>query len=328
MRTLPLPTSLRAALITAAFACSVLASPGLAQTPSRPVRLVIPFAAGGGTDPIARAVADKLASRLRQPVFVENRGGSGGTLGTDAVAKAAPDGYTLLFASTSITTNVASGKPLPYDLAKDLQPVGQVGASPLLFAVASSHPATSLIDLLRVARSKPRAVNYGSGGVGAISHLGPELLAREARVQFLHVPYRGLSPAITDLLGGSIQMVLCSPATAVPFRSAGRLRVLAVTSAERSPFMSEVPTVSESGVPGFQLEFWWGLMAPAGTPPAVIKRLNAELNWALAQPDVRALLARESAVPRPGTPEEFGRLIASEIARWKKLVKDANIQME
>ncbi|MDM0022234.1 Bug family tripartite tricarboxylate transporter substrate binding protein [Variovorax saccharolyticus] len=301
-----------------------------AQTawPSRPITLIVPFAAGGGTDPIARAIATKLSGRLGQPVIVDNRGGAGGTMGTSAVAKSPPDGYTILIASTSISTNVSSGKKLPYDPAKDLAPIGQVGASPLLIVVSSESKATTLKELLSQARANPGTINYGSGGLGVISHLGVELLARGAGVQLVHVPYKGMAPAFTDMLGGSIQMLMPSPATATPHIAGGKVRALAVTSAQRSQFMPNVPTVAESGVPGFQVEFWWGLLGPSGMPQAVVKRLNEELNWALSQPDIRDLLARDGAVPKPGTPEDFRKLIAFELDRWNKLVKDANIKTD
>jgi tripartite-type tricarboxylate transporter receptor subunit TctC len=321
----------RLILAAAALAAAVAWAPAaFAQQawPSKPIRLIIPFAAGGGTDPIARAIATKLSARLGQPFVVENKGGAGGTLGTDAVAKAPADGYTLLFASTSITTNVASGKKLSYDLVKDLEPIGQVGASPLLIAVPASAKATTLRDLLDAARAKPRTVTYGSGGIGAISHLGIELLANEAKVQFVHVPYRGIAPASTDLIGGGLEMLMVSPSSATQIGTSGRIRIVAVTTRERSPFLPGLPTVVEAGVPGFQLEFWWGLLGPAGMPPAVVKRLNEELNAVLALPEIRELLGRESAIPTPGKPQDFSRLIASEIHRWSKLVRDANIRME
>jgi tripartite-type tricarboxylate transporter receptor subunit TctC len=321
----------RLILATAALAAAVAWAPAaFAQQawPNRPIRMIIPFAAGGGTDPIARAIATKLSARLGQPFVVENKGGAGGTLGTEAVAKAPADGYTLLFASTSITTNVASGKKLSYDLAKDLEPIGQVGTSPLLIAVPGSSKAGTLRDLLDAARAKPKTITYGSGGIGAISHLGIELLANEAKVQFVHVPYKGIAPASTDLIGGNLEMLMVSPSSATQIGASGRIRIVAVTTRERSPFLPGLPTVADAGVPGFQLEFWWGLLGPAGMPPAVVKRLNEELNAVLALPDIRELLGRESAIPTPGKPQDFSRLIASEIGRWSKLVKDANIRLD
>jgi tripartite-type tricarboxylate transporter receptor subunit TctC len=321
----------RLILATAALAAAVAWAPAaFAQQawPNRPIRMIIPFAAGGGTDPIARAIATKLSARLGQPFVVENKGGAGGTLGTEAVAKAPADGYTLLFASTSITTNVASGKKLSYDLAKDLEPIGQVGTSPLLIAVPGSSKAGTLRDLLDAARAKPKTITYGSGGIGAISHLGIELLANEAKVQFVHVPYKGIAPASTDLIGGNLEMLMVSPSSATQIGASGRIRIVAVTTRERSHFLPGLPTVADAGVPGFQLEFWWGLLGPAGMPPAVVKRLNEELNAVLALPDIRELLGRESAIPTPGKPQDFSRLIASEIGRWSKLVKDANIRLD
>lgn len=314
--------------LAAAAALLPIAAHAQGTWPARPIKLIVPFAPGGGTDPIARSIGSKLSARLGQPVIIENRGGAGGTLGTEAVAKSVPDGLTLLFASTSITTNVASGKKLAYDLEKDLQPIGQVGASPLLFVVSSTSKMATMKDLLDAARAKQGTITYGSGGLGAISHLGVELLANDAKVQFVHIPYKGIAPALTDLVGGNIHTLTCSPATCAPLLQSEKIRILGVTSAQRSPFTPKVPTVAEAGVPGFQLEFWWGLLGPTGMPPDVVKRLNAELNWALSQPDVRELLARESAAPKPGTPDEFRKLISFEIGRWNKLVKDANLKIE
>ncbi len=186
----------------------------------------------------------------------------------------------------------------------------------------------SIRDVVEAARAQPGRINFGSGGVGSMSHLGLEALAAKGDVKMLHVPYKGVTLALADVIGGSLQMALTTVATATPLMKAGRLRALAVTSPERTPFLDKVPTVSESGLPGFQVDFWWGLMGPAGMPPAVVKRLNEELNWALQQPDMREMLAREAAIPKPGTPEDFSRLVSFEIGRWTKLIKDADIKAQ
>ena len=269
----------------------------------------------------------KLGARLGQPFVIENKGGGGGTIGTDAVAKAPADGYTLLFTSTSITTNAASGKKLPYDPLKDLAPVGEVAASPFAIVVANDVKANTLKEFIDLARAKPKSINYGSAGVGGMNHLATELFASAAKVQLTHVPYKGISLAFTDLMGGNLQLLLPSLAAATQQIKAGKMRGLAVTGAQRSPLAPDIPTVSEAGLPGFQLEVWFGLMVPAGTPPAVIKRLNEELNAVLAMQDVKDLLAREGASPRPGTPQAFAALIKSEMARWDRLVKEQNIQI-
>ncbi|HSV83998.1 MAG TPA: tripartite tricarboxylate transporter substrate binding protein [Ramlibacter sp.] len=323
----PIARGRRALVAAAALAAvaALLPLPVNAQAgwPNRPIKLVVPNAAGGGNDAVARALANKLSGRLGQPVVIENKGGAGGTLGTDTVAKAPPDGYTLLLASTSIATNAASGKQLPYDLARDLEPIGQIATSPLLIVVSSHVPTQSLQELLQQARAKPGTLSYGSGGVGAINHLAIELLAAEAKVQLMHVPYKGNTPAFTDLLGGNLHLLLTSPASAAQYSSSGRIRSLAVTSAQRSPFYPTVPTAAESGLPGFQVEIWWGLLGPA-----IVKRLNEELNWAMSQPDMRELLARDAATPKTGTPAALGQLISAELSRWTRLVKDANLRLE
>lgn len=322
----------RAALAagTTALAAALLPAHLRAQVawPNRAIRLVVPFAPGGSNDIIARVLANKLGQRLGQSVVIDNKGGAGGTIGTDAVAKSPPDGYTLLFTSASITTNAAGGKKLPYDPVIDLQPIGLVGAGALLVVVSSDLNATTLREFIEIARKKPKTVTYGSAGLGGMNHLGTELLASAAKIQLLHVPYKCMAPAFTDLLGGNLHMVLPTITSAGPFMRSGKLRVLAVTSAQRSPLVPDIPTAAEAGLPGFQLEHWWGLMGPARLPAPIVKRLNEELNAVLALPDVLALLAGEGATARPGTPEDFGTLIRSDLARWTKLIKEERIQTE
>jgi tripartite-type tricarboxylate transporter receptor subunit TctC len=318
------------ALGVAAAATMVAVSPASAEAtyPDRPIKLIVPFAPGGSNDILARVLAEKLGGRLGQPVIVENKAGAGGTIGTDFVVKSPPDGYTLLFASTSITTNAASGKKLPYDLVKDLRPIGYVGAGPFVVVVNNDFPAKTLKELIDLARAKPDSITYGTAGIGGINHLGTELFASAAKIKLVHVPYKGIGPAFTDLMGGNLQMALPTISSATAYIHSGKMRGLCVTGAQRSPLAPELPTCSEAGLPGFQLEAWWGILGPAKVPPAAVKRLNDELNLVLAQPDVRDVLAREGATPKPGTPEEFSKLIPAELARWTKLIKDANIQTE
>jgi tripartite-type tricarboxylate transporter receptor subunit TctC len=323
----------RVALATVALAAvagAVLSFGAGAQPawPNKPIRFIVPYAAGGGTDVIARAIATKLSMRLGQPIIVDNRTGAGGTLGFEAAAKSPPDGYTLLFMTTAFATSAATSNKLPYDAAKDFVPIGQVGSTPLLVVVANDSPFKTLRELLDYARSKPNTVNYGSSGIGSMSHLGVELLAAEAKVQLVHVPYKGMAPAFTDLMGGNLQMTMGTFASATPLIEGGKLRGLAVTSAQRSPFAPNLPTVVEAGLPGSRIDFWWGLMAPARVPPAIVKRMNEELNAILAQPEMRELLAREAAVPTPVTPEAFGKLVARDVALWSKLIKDHNIKVD
>ena len=329
---LPHPLIHRAALTVGAVAtaAALLVTPAGAQAayPDHPIRLVVPFAPGGSNDILARVLAEKLGGRLGQPIIVENRAGAGGTIGTDFVVKSPPDGYTLLFASTSITTNAASGKKLPYDLVKDLQPIGEVGAGPFVVVVSNDFKAKTLKELIDAARAKPGSISYGTAGIGGINHLGTELFASAAKIELVHVPYKGIGPAFTDLMGGRLQMALPTVSSAVAYIQSGKMRGLCVTGAQRSPLAPELPTCSEAGLPGFTLEVWWGILGPAKMPPATLKRLNEELNAVLTQPEVRDVLAREGATPKPGTPDEFGKLVPFELARWSKLIKDANIQIE
>jgi len=317
-----------AAIVAAAAACLPLEASAQAAWPAHAIKLIVPFAPGGSNDIISRVLASKLGVRLGQSMVVENKPGAGGTIGTDFVAKSPPDGYTLLFVSTSVTTNAASGKTLPYDLLKDLQPIGEVAAGPFVVVVSNDFKATTLREFIDIARAQPNTISYGTAGVGGINHLGTELLASDAKIQLVHVPYKGIGPAFTDLMGGRLQMSLPSLASVTQYIHSGKMRGLAVTGAERSPLAPELPTVSEAGVPGFQLEVWWGLMGPAKMPPAVLKRLNDELNAVLALPEMQEVLAREGATPRPGTPEAFGKLISADLTRWTKLIKDAHIQVE
>lgn len=296
--------------------------------PNRPIKLVVPFAAGGGSDATARGIANKLGARLGQPIIIDNKGGVGGAMGTASVAMAPADGYTLLFTTTAIATSAASGTKQAFDVRKDFEPIGQIGTTSLLVVVSNGSGIRTLPEFVSQARAKPGVVNYGSGGVGSMSHLGMELLASEAKLQLLHVPYKGMAPAFTDIMSGNVQAGMSTLASAKSFIDAGKVRALAVTSAQRSPFLPNLPTVAEGGLPGAQIEFWWGLLAPKGTPVAVVTRLNQELNWVLAQDDVREILARDAAVPTPGTSEEFRKLIDFELSRWSRLIKDANIKTE
>jgi tripartite-type tricarboxylate transporter receptor subunit TctC len=325
-------SSLYRAAVTAAIVGASLVLPVQASAqaawPTRPIKLIVPFAPGGSNDILGRVLAEKLAKRLGQPVIVDNRSGAGGTIGTDLVAKASPDGYTLLFASTSLTTNAASGKKLPYDPLKDLQPIGEVGAAPFVIVVSNDLNVKTLGEFIALARAKPKTIHYGSAGMGGMNHLTTELFASTAKVELVHVPYKGISVAFTDLLGGNLQMLVPTVSSATQYIHSGKMRGLAVTSAQRSPLAPELPTAAEAGLPGFEPEVWWGLLGPGKLPPAIVKRLNEELNAVLAMPEVRETLAREGATPRPGTPEEFGKLIQADLARWTKLIKDSHIQVE
>ena len=313
--------------LTGAALCA--AASGFAQADSgRPVRLVVPSAPGGSNDIISRFLADKVGPRIGQTVIIENKPGAGGVIGMDLVAKAAPDGNTLLFFSTSITTNVAAGKKLPFDIYKDLSPVGGVAAGPFVVTVATNVLANNLREFLELARARPGTVTYASAGVGGLNHIGTELLAAVAKVRLLHVPYKGMAPALTDMMGGQVQMALPSLASLTPFLKNGRLKALAITSPERFPTVPDLPTAGESGLPRFTLEVWWGLMTAARTPAEVVRRFNAEMNAVLTTAEARDKLAADGIRPIPGSPEDFGTLLRNDINRWAQVIKDANIVLD
>jgi tripartite-type tricarboxylate transporter receptor subunit TctC len=319
----------RRSLVASAAALGLpLAATAQSAWPTRTVKIIDAAAPGGSTDVMARMVGSKIGPRLGQTFVVENRTGAGMTLGTDAVAKSPPDGYTLLLTSTAMCTAAASGKKLPYDYLKDLTAVGAIGATPLIIVVPANSPFKTLRDLVEQARAKPDGVSYSSSGIGSMSHIGMELLGSIAKVRMLHVPYKGVSMSITDLIGGQIHAALGTVATYAKLLEGGQMRALVATSPQRSPFLPELPTSIEAGYPEFLIEFWWGLMAPTGTPAEAIRRLNTELNAILAEPDTRETLTRFAATPKPGTAEEFGRLNTFEVARWSKLIKDAGIKVE
>ena len=319
--------------LSVAFAFIVLCGSfdfaGADDYPTRPITLIVPFPPGGSTTVMARNVADKMSATLGQPVVVENRGGAGGTIGTRSVAKAAPDGYTILLSYTATmaiapSMNVNAG----YDPRKDFVPIGMIGFAPNVLVVHPSLPARSVAELIAYAKAAPAPVQYGSPGVGTVNHLAGEYLASETGVKLQHVPYKGNGPAMGDLLGGHIPMMFVPIPVALGNVKAGTLRGLAITTAKRSGLLPDLPTLAESGVPGFDVALRYGLMAPTGTPPAVIARLNKELNAALATEDVKQRLATEGAEALPGTPEAYAADVDADEKRWGGLVKKLGIKVE
>ena len=305
-----------------------LAAP--AQTwPDRPIKLVVTFPAGGGADFVGRALAPKLTEALGQPVVVDNRGGANGAIGNEAVAKSAPDGYTLLLgAAGALTIAPHLYAKQAVDTFRDFIPVSLVGSSPFVLAVNPSVPAKTVAELTALAKANPGKLNCGSSGTGGAPHLACELYKSVTGAQIVHVPYKGLAPAITDLLGGNVQVLFADIGLIAPHVKAGTLRALAVTGTQRTPALPDVPTMIEAGVPGYTAGTWYGVLAPAGTPPAIVKRLNTDIAKALASPDLRAQFADQAVVAAGGTPEEFAALIRADYDKWGKVIKDANIKAE
>lgn len=300
-----------------------------AAYPDKPIRLVVPWATGGSTDALARVVGQRMGATLGQEVLIENRPGAGGSLGVAAVAKAAPDGYTLTLIELPHAIAPAVVAKLPYDLGKDFAPVSLIGTSALmLFTNPSVAGHQTVAGLVADARAKPGALALAHSGNGASSHLAGELLQVRTGVKLNMVPYRGSGPALTDVAGGQVAAHFATLASAASLVSAGRVKPIAVASARRMPVMPEVPTLAEQGVPGLVLEQWWGLVAPAGTPQAVIERLRTELHAALGHPSVRERLRLLAIEKQPGTPAEFGRFIDAEIRRWGQVARDAGLKPE
>ena len=312
-------------LAAAAFAAVLPLAAAAQDYPNKPVRMIVPFVAGGATDVVARLLAQKLTEAWGQTVLVENRSGAGGNIGADVVAKAAPDGYTLLMTSGSIVTaNQYIYKSMPFDAAKDLVPITNVATGPQVIVVATNVPVKDLRELIAMAKSAPGRVNYGSAGVGTQTHLAFENFLYSAGVDMTHVPYKGEAAVITDLMGGQIQAATPNLGAAINFIKDGKLRALAVTSKERSPQLPDVPSASET-LPGFENAGWFGLMAPAGTPRDVIEKVYRDSARVLRSDEFRAQLARQGMVPVGNPPAEFGAAIREESARWQKVVSQRGL---
>jgi tripartite-type tricarboxylate transporter receptor subunit TctC len=316
------------ALAALAMAPLPAAAQGAGDFPSKPVRIVVPFPPGGAADVLARLYGQKLSEGWGKPVIVENRPGAGGIIGTDAVAKAAPDGYTLLVITIGHAVNTSMYAKLPYDALKDLAPVGQLATLPSLVVVNPSVPAKNIEELVALARSKPGQLTYSSSGTGSTSHMSAALLASMTGTTLTHVPYKGAAAALNDVIGGQVQITIDTAISAVPQVKNGKLRALAVTSAKRSPTLPDLPTVAESGVPGYDFAAWYALLAPAGTPPAVIERINQEVRKAGALADVKDKLGALGAEATVSSPAELDRLLRAETARWAKVVKEQNIRAD
>ncbi len=303
-----------------------LAGPVLGQTPvqypEKAIRLVVPFPPGGPTDVVARLIGTKLSERWSQAVVIENRAGAGGSIGAEAVARAAPDGYTLVMGSTAnMAVNVTLHDKLGYDPLKDFVAINLAAVVPNLLVVDPAFPASSVAELIAIAKSKPQAVSYASGGVGTPSHLAAELFKSMAGVEMLHVPYKGSIPALADVMGGQVTLMFDSMASALPFSRSGKLKALAQTGSQRAPAAPELPTIAESGLPGFEVSGWFGFLAPAGTPRSVVDKLSSEISAILELPDVKERYAALGLQPGPAKPEEFSAFKKAEIAKWAAAIK-------
>jgi tripartite-type tricarboxylate transporter receptor subunit TctC len=316
------------ALLCAFVIAAFLPGAALAEPyPVRPLRLIVPFPPGGSNDVVGRMIAAQLSTRLDKPVIVENQGGAGGLIGAEMAARAQPDGYTLLLISVAYAFNPAIYK-LPYDPATAFAPVAMLGAGPVVIAVTANLPVDSVKDLIALAKAKPGELNYATAGVGSFQHLASELFKLQAGVDIVHVPFKGGGPAMMDVIAGNTQISIASLVQTLPQIKGGRLKALGVGSANRIPVLPDVPTVSESGVPGYEVTNWWGIVVPAGTPRAVIERLSNELTGITTSAGTRKRFETEGAEPRPMGPEEFSRFIAAETVKWARVVKDAAIRAE
>ena len=315
-------------LIAAALACCCI-TPAFAQTyPAKPVRLISPFAAGGGADTIARFFAQRLSASLQQQIVVDNRAGAGSIIGTEAAAKAPPDGYTILIVNDTHAINTSLHKKLPYDAVRDFTPVTLIAVTPFMLSVHPSLPVKSVQDLVRLAKAKPGELNYASAGNGSVAHFAGELLKLSAGINLLHVPYRGITGTVTAVTSGEAHAMFTSPLTAYSLVRAGKLRALAMTGTRRMQIAPEIPTMQESGIKGYDLNSHYGLLAPRGTPDAVIATLNHAMVQALKADDVRARLRDEAVEPVGSTPAEFQRYLTEQMAKYAKIVLATGMKIE
>ncbi len=311
---------------------ALLANPvarGQAGTyPDKPIRFVVPYPPGGGTDVIARIVHERFQAALGQTIVIENKGGAGGSVGTDVVAKAAPDGYTVLFTLSSHTINPAIFPKLSYDTVRDFEPVGSVASLPQILVAHPQFPANTVAELIAMAKAKPGSLSFASVGNGSPGHLAGELFKLRTGTQMTHIPYRGGGPAVTDVMGGQVPLLWVSIPAAAQFVKTGKLKALGVSTLKRSAAFPDVPTLQESGVADFEVDSWYAIFVPAKTPPAIIDKLNRALNSVVGDASIREKLLAQGSEGVGGTPEALGRIVAAELPKWAKLAKDANIKAD
>ena len=316
-------------LLSAALIGSAVQAPACAQSfPSQPIKLIVPFAPGGGVDIVGRTIAEGMSKQSGHPVVVENRTGAGGNVGSTAVAKAAPDGYTLLIASNSNSYNNFLYKDMQYDAARDLQPIVQIGRVPMVLLVSPSIPPKNVSEVVALAKAKPGELNFGSGGSGTAEHMVYELFKRRTGIDAQHVPYRGGAQVYTGLLGGQIQLFFNNQLGATPYVRSGQLRAAGITGQKRSPQLPDVPTFEEQGFQDFNASVWWGAMGPAGMPRPLVSQLNQMMNAAISSPEVTKRLESLGAQPVGGSPEQFAAFFASERTTWQGVIRDAGIKLE
>lgn len=320
-------TLLKAMTATGLALCAFNAT-AAAPYPSQPIKWVVPFPPGGAMDTMARTLGERLSVSMKQPVVIENRAGAGGAIGSGMVAKAAPDGHTMMIVSIGHAVNPSIYPKLPYDATRDFEPVSLVGIVPNLLVAHPSVKANNVKELIALAKAQPGKLTYASAGNGTTVHLAAELFNSMAGVDIMHVPYKGSAPAVTDLMGGQVDIMFDSLSSAKPYVESGRLKALAVTTARRSSIFPNVPTIAESGLPGYELSGWYAVFVPAKTPRAIVERLNAELVKALKQPDVRARFAQIGAEPVGTSAQELANTLKTETARWAGIVRERNIKAD
>jgi tripartite-type tricarboxylate transporter receptor subunit TctC len=322
------PLLRKALLVAALFAVALAAVAQDSEYPDRPIRFVVPYPPGGGTDVIARIVQEPFQALLGQPIVIENRGGAAGSIGTDVVAKSLPNGYTVLFTLSSHTINPSIYPKLPFDTAKDFEPVGMVASLPQILVANPDFPANTVAELIALAKSKPGELSFASVGNGSPGHLAGELLKLRTGTQMTHIPYRGGGPAVVDVLGGQVPLLWVSIPAAAQFVKSGKLKALAVSTRKRSEAFPDVPTMQEAGVPDFEVDSWYAMFVPVKTPRPVIDKLNRAINSVVRDPAVREKLLAQGSEGVGGTPEDLGKVVAAELASWSKLIKDANIKVD